>query len=94
MTKVTVGVYKSYRNGGRNRFHRKKTSKHWKHYFFDVDEDGKVFGSEWVSAFKAQILKRKQQYKRTFYCSDCGHLFTAYIPKKQHELDECPHCNG
>jgi len=38
MVKVTVGVYKAYKNGGRNRFHRKKTRKEWKHYFIDVDE--------------------------------------------------------
>ena len=95
MVKVTVGVYKAYKNGGRNRFHRKKTHKEWKHYFIDVDEydtDEKTFGSEWVSSFKAMILKRKQLYKRTFYCWDCERLFTTYVPKKQHELKECPYC--
>jgi len=95
MTKVTIGVYKAFKNGGRFRFHRNKTKKHWKHYFIEVDdydEDEYSFGSEWVSAFKAVILKRKQVYKKTFYCTDCEHWFTAYVQKNQHEVDECPLC--
>ena len=54
MVKVTVGVYKAYKNGGRNRFHRKKTHKEWKHYFIDIDDydtDERTFGSEWVSYY-------------------------------------------
>ena len=35
---MTIGVYKSNKNAGFNRFHRKKTHKEWKHYFLDVDE--------------------------------------------------------
>jgi len=95
MTKVTIGVYKAFKNGGRFRFHRNKTKKHWKHYFIEVDdydEDEYSFGSEWVSAFKAVILKRKQQYKKTFYCSECEKWFTAYVPKNTTKLDECPFC--
>jgi len=38
MTKITIGVYKSFRNSG-IRNHRKKTKKHWCHYFLDVDDD-------------------------------------------------------
>jgi len=38
MTKVTIGVYKAFKNGGRFRFHRNKTKKHWKHYFIEVDD--------------------------------------------------------
>jgi len=94
MVKVTVGVYKAYKNSGRNRFHRNKTSKQWKHYFIDVDDydsDERTFGSEWVSSFKAMILKRKQQYKRKFYCFECERWFTVYLPKNQHEID-CPFC--
>ena len=51
MTKVTIGVYKAFKNGGRFRFHRNKTKKHWKHYFIEVDdydEDEYSFGSEWA----------------------------------------------
>ena len=79
MVKVTVGVYKAYKNGGRNRFHRKKTHKEWKHYFIDIDDydtDERTFGSEWVSSFKAMILKRKQLYKRTYL--HCSQRHTIY----------------
>jgi len=96
MVKVTVGVYKAYKNGGRNRFHRKKTHKEWKHYFIDVDEYEQgdyTFNSEWVSAFKAIILKRKQLYKKMFVCLECGGRFTAYVKKNQTDIEtECPHC--
>ncbi len=34
---MTVGLYKSNKNAGYGRFHRKNTSKQWKHYFLDVD---------------------------------------------------------
>ncbi len=90
---MTIGVYKSNKNAGRFRFHRKKTKKEWKHYFIDIDEDyGNTFGSEWVSGFKARILKRKQQYKRTFVCTNCWKRWTQYVPKNCHEVDECPFC--
>ena len=96
MTKVTIGVYKAFKNGGRFRFHRNKTKKHWKHYFIDVDdydEDEYTFGSEWVSSFKAMILKRKQVYKKQFYCLDCEGCFTAYVSKNTQEYkDDCPLC--
>ncbi len=95
MTKVTVGVYKAYKNSGRFRCHSKKTKKHWKHYFIDVDdydEDEYTFGSEWVSSFKAIILKRKQVYKKQFYCFECEKWFTTYVPKNTKELEECPLC--
>ena len=62
MTKHTIGVYKAYKNSGNLRFHKDKTKKHWKHFFIEVDdydEDEYSFGSEWVSSFKAMILKRK-----------------------------------
>ena len=95
MVKVTVGVYKAYKNGGRNRFHRKKTHKEWKHYFIDVDEDERTFGSEWVSSFKAMILKRNQLYKKTFVCLECYGRFTTYVKKNQTEIDiECPSCGA
>jgi len=97
MVKVTVGVYKAYKNGGRNRFHRKKTHKEWKHYFIDVDEYEQgdyTFNSEWVSAFKAIILKRNQVYKKIFVCLECGGRFTAYVKKNQTDIEtECPYCD-
>ena len=37
MEKVTIGVYKAYKNSGNFRF--PKAKKHWKHYFIEVDED-------------------------------------------------------
>jgi len=93
MTKLTIGVYKSNKNAGRLRYHRNNTKKVWKHFFLDVDEyDNEVFTfqTEWVSAFKAMILKRNQFHKRLFVCLECG---TAYIPKGSTEYkDECPHC--
>jgi len=67
MVKMTIGVYKSNKNAGYGRFHRKKTKKEWKHYFLDVDVDEQgeyTFQTEWVSAFKAIILKRNQFYKK------------------------------
>ncbi len=45
MTKITIEVYKSYRNS-EYRNHRQKTKKHWCHYFLDIDdydeEDGGI----------------------------------------------------
>ena len=38
MTKVTVGVYKAYRNSGNLHFHKRNTKKHWKHYFIEIDD--------------------------------------------------------
>ena len=95
MTKHTIGVYQAYKNSGNLRFHKRNAKKHWKHYFIEVDdydEDEREFGSEWVSSFKAMILKRKQLYKKKFYCSECERWFTGYVKKNQTELDECPLC--
>ena len=39
MEKVTIGVYKAYKNSGNLRFPKANTKKHWKHYFIEVDED-------------------------------------------------------
>jgi len=67
MSKVTIGVYKAYKNSGNLRFHKKGTKKSWKHYFVEVDdydEDEYSFGSEWVSAFKAVILKKNKSTKK------------------------------
>jgi len=93
MTKVTVGVYKSYKNAGNLRFPKANTKKHWKHYFIEVDEDDEneySFGSEWVSALKAVVLKRKQLYKKQFYCTDCETVYTDYVRKNANESDNCP----
>jgi hypothetical protein len=93
MQKITIGVYKSYKNSGNFRFPKANTKKHWKHYFIEVDDydDEEIsFKSEWVSALKAMILKRKQLYKKQFYCTDCESVFTNYVKKNQNECDECP----
>jgi len=97
VVKYTIGVYKAYKNSGTDRFHRKKTKKCWKHYFIEVDdydEDEREFGSEWVSSFKAMILKRKQLYKKKFVCLECGYLSSYYVAKNTKELKdmECPNC--
>jgi len=91
MVKVTVGVYKAFKNSGFGRFHREKTKKSWKHYFYeDYFDDGDwEFGSEWVSGFKAILLKRKQVYKRQFYCFECGAIWERYVPKNTEHI-ECP----
>ena len=90
MQKVTVGVYKAYKNSGSFRFPREKTKKHWKHYFIAIDEDDYYFGSEWVSALKAVILKRKQLYKKQFYCTDCDTVYTDYVKKNSNKSNGCP----
>ena len=94
MTKYTIGVYKAYKNSGILRVHKNKTKTHWKHYFIEDENDDEEysFGSEWVSSFKAVILKRKQLYKRKFVCLECGTVWQHYVPKNTHEMD-CPNCN-
>ena len=58
---------------------------------FDEDDENEYsFGSEWVSALKAVVLKRKQLYKKIFYCTDCESVFTSYVKKNQNECNECP----
>jgi hypothetical protein len=60
MEKVTIGVYKAYKNSGNLRFPKANTKKHWKHYFIEIDEDDDEnysFGSEWVSALKPCLEK-------------------------------------
>ena len=93
MTKVTVGVYKSYKNAGNLRFPKANTKKHWKHYFIEIDEDDEenyAFRSEWVSSLKAVVLKRKQLYKKQFYCTDCEVVYIDYVKKNTNESDNCP----
>ena len=91
MQKITVGVYKSYKTSGNLRFPKANTKKHWKHYYIEIDEDATYFGSEWVSALKAVVLKRKQLYKKTFWCHECEEIFTTYVKKNQTEC-ECTNC--
>ena len=87
---MTIGVYKSNKNAGRLRFHRKNTKKVWKHFFLDEDD---TFQTEYVSAFKAMILKRNQCYKKIFVCLECSGRFTAYVKKNQTDIEtECPNC--
>ena len=94
MTKHTIGVYQAYKNSGNLRFHRKGTKKSWKHFFIEVDdydEEEYSFGSEWVSSLRVPFLKRKQIYKKKFYCSECEQWFTTYVKKNTTEI-ECPFC--
>ena len=63
MTKITISVYKVYKNTGRFRRHRKSTKKGYKHYFMSDDyTDEYTFGTEWVDSIKAQFLKLKKRY--------------------------------
>jgi len=89
MTKITLSVCKAYKNSGRFRFHRKKTKPAWKHYFIDSDDE--TFGTEWVSAIKAMILKRNVYKVRKSYCFECGLIFDAVI-KKESDTPVCPNC--
>ena len=91
MTKITISVCKVYKNTGSFRFHRKNTKPAWKHYFLD-DETGELeFKTEWISSFKALILKNKVYKKRTFVCEECGIIFEGLI-KKNSDWCECPKC--
>jgi len=90
MTKITLSVCKAYKNSGRFRFHRKKTKPAWKHYFIDSDDE--TFGTEWVSAIKAMILKRNVYKVRKAYCFECGLIFDAVI-KKESDTPVCPDCD-
>ena len=89
MSKITLAVCKVFKNSGNLRFHRKKTRKHWKHYFIDTD-DG-CFHTEWVSSFKAMILKHKVWKKHTFICPDCFLIFEGFS-KKLTDTCDCPNC--
>jgi len=89
MSKITIAVSKVFKNSGSFRFHRKKTKKHWKHYFIDLD-DG-CFHTEWVSSVRALILKRNVWKKRTFICPECRYIFKGFS-KKLTDTCECPRC--
>jgi len=89
VTKITLSVCRVYKNTGSFRFHRKKTKKHWKHYFIDLEDE--VFGTEWVSAIKAMILKLNVYKVRKAYCFECGLYFTCAI-KKESDTSVCPNC--
>jgi len=90
MVKVTLSVSNVYKNTGVFRFHRKNTTKHWKHYF--MDSETREFGTEWVGSIKVRLLKRKQLYKRRFLCMKCGKLWEGYVPKNTRSI-ECPECD-
>jgi len=49
------------------------------------------FKTEWISKFKALILKRKVFKKRKFICSECGSDFVGLV-KKDSDSVECPVC--
>jgi len=91
MSKITLAVCRVYKNTANFRFHRKKTQKHWKHYFLD-DETGEwKFNTEWVDSVKAQFLKLKKRHKRLYICSNCTSFFYAYV-KNSREKVNCPIC--
>jgi len=89
MSKITLAVCKVFKNSGNLRFHRKKTRKHWKHYFIDTDDES--FHTEWISSFKALILKRKVYKKLKFICPECGLIFEGLVRKNSDSV-ECPEC--
>jgi len=88
MTKITIGVYKSFKNSGK-RNHRDKTKKPWCHYFIDSHDE--KFGTQYVSSIKAMILKRKVHKIRKFICEECGLVFTGAV-KRDSDWCECPEC--
>jgi len=89
VTKITLSVSKVFKNTGSFRFHRKKTKKHWKHYFIDLEDE--KFGTEWISSIKAMILKLNVYKVRKAYCFECGLYFTSVI-KKESDTPVCPDC--
>jgi len=92
VTKITLSVCKVYKNTGRFRIHRKKTKPAWKHYFLSDDyTDEYTFGTEWVSAIKAMILKLNVHKVRKAICLECGLYFTNVIKKESDSVD-CPNC--
>jgi len=91
MTKVTLSISKVYKNTGSLRFHRKKTSKHWKHYFIDNETGEWKFGTEWVDSVRAQFLKLKKRHKRLYICSNCTRFFYGFV-KNSREKITCPIC--
>ena len=90
MVKVTLSVSNVYKNTGAFRFHRKNTTKHWKHYF--IDSETWEFGTEYVNSIKAQLLKRKRYHKIRYTCPECYSIFNEYIRSKNAKL-YCPYCN-
>jgi len=90
VTKITLSVCKVFKNSGSFRFHREKTKKHWKHYFFDLEEE--KFKTEWISKFKAIILKRNVYHKRKYICPECGLYFDAFVKSLKDDV-ECPECD-
>ncbi len=91
MTKVTLSVSKVYKNTGSLRFHRKKTSKHWKHYFLDDKTGEWKFNTEWVNSINAKILKLKKYKIRQFICTECFYVYPALCKNSRSEV-ECPRC--
>jgi len=90
MTKVTLSVSKVYKNTGSLRFHRKKTSKHWKHYFLN-DETGEwKFNTEWIDSITAQFLKLQKHHCFTYICEN-GHTFRSYVKNRKIKA-KCPYC--
>jgi len=89
MTKITIGVYKSWKNSGK-RNHKDKTKKEWCRYYLDLDEE--KFGTEWISAIKAMILKRNVYKVRKSICLECGLYFDGII-KKESDRPICPDCD-
>ena len=92
MSKITLSVSKVYKNTGNLRFHRKKTSKHWKHYFLDDKTGEWKFNTEWVNSITAQFLKPKKHHCFTYICEN-GHTFQSYV-KNRKEKVECPYCEN
>lgn len=90
MSKLTLSVSKTYKNTGSFRFHRENTKKHWKHYFYDSDEE--KFRTEWVSSIQAFILKRNVWKKKQMICLECECSFYAFLKKDTDEC-ECPRCD-
>lgn len=92
MSKITISVSKVYKNTGSFRFHRKKTPKHWKHYFLDDETDEWKFSTEWVDSVTAQFLKLKKHHRMTYICPECYRVFVGFVRNKKAKVD-CPYCD-
>ena len=91
MSKITLSVSKTYKNTGSFRFHRKKTSKHWKHYFLDDETGDWKFNTEWIDSVTAQFLKLKKVHQMSYFCTECHRVFIGFVRKKKDKV-ECPYC--
>jgi len=92
VSKITLSVSKVYKNTGSFRFHRKKTQKHWKHFFLDDETGAWKFRTEWINSVTAQFLKLKKVHQMRYICQECSSVFIGFVRSKKDKV-ECPYCD-